>query len=298
MSAEERGRLDVDAEAVRPHRHRVGHHVLEDAGLEIPAGGVEPGRVRTERVEHLLHLVDGRAATRRAGWPGSPRPSRTGRRARLAVEEVAIAARPPPRSPAWAGRSRCPGRARPARARRRTGSARCRGCAADTGAPSTVTSGSSRCRPRSRCMKNGSSPVGDAVLAAALGVGEGAARAAPRRGDCGRAHGVDQPVAARSPRRRRDRPRRAPLGTGVERVDEHAGDRARARRSRCRAAAGRRARSAPATRRASPRPVVAPREARGRAARDRDARRERHGARAPAVRARPRAPPDTRGTPG
>ena len=33
----------------------IGHHVLEDAGLEVPAGGVEAGRVGAQRVEHLLH---------------------------------------------------------------------------------------------------------------------------------------------------------------------------------------------------------------------------------------------------
>ena len=56
---QEVGRLDVDAEPVGPHLGGVGHDVLEDAGLEVPAGGVQPGGVGAERVEHLLHLVRG-----------------------------------------------------------------------------------------------------------------------------------------------------------------------------------------------------------------------------------------------
>ena len=38
----------------------IGHDVLEDGGLEVPAGGVEAGRVGAELVEHLLHLVHAR----------------------------------------------------------------------------------------------------------------------------------------------------------------------------------------------------------------------------------------------
>ena len=55
---QERRGLDVHPEAVRPHRAGIGHHELEDARLEIPARRVEAGRVGSQRVEHLLHLVD------------------------------------------------------------------------------------------------------------------------------------------------------------------------------------------------------------------------------------------------
>ena len=53
-------RLDVHAEAVRPDHVRVGHDELQDARLEVPARRVEPGRVGAKRVQHLLHLIDGR----------------------------------------------------------------------------------------------------------------------------------------------------------------------------------------------------------------------------------------------
>ncbi len=56
---EERRGLDVHAEPIGPDRLGIPHDELEDAGLQIPAGGIEPRRIRAERVQHLLHLVHG-----------------------------------------------------------------------------------------------------------------------------------------------------------------------------------------------------------------------------------------------
>ena len=52
--------LDVHAVAVGPDLFGVGHDVLQDAGLQVPAGGVEAGGVGPQRVQHLLHRVHGR----------------------------------------------------------------------------------------------------------------------------------------------------------------------------------------------------------------------------------------------
>ena len=55
---EERRGLDVHAEAVGPDRLGVGHDELEDARLQVPAGGVQARGIGAERVEHLVHLPD------------------------------------------------------------------------------------------------------------------------------------------------------------------------------------------------------------------------------------------------
>jgi hypothetical protein len=81
--------LHVDTEAVGPDRFGIGHDVLEDGGLEVPARGIEAGRVRPQLVEHVLHLVhagqgfhehDG--ADGGVGQPRQPRPAQ--------VEQIAI----------------------------------------------------------------------------------------------------------------------------------------------------------------------------------------------------------------
>ena len=119
---------------------------------------LSPAAYGPERVEHLLHLRRPRAATRRGGSPRIVASFRNGRCRAARVEEVAVPGALLGALDLGQVEVDALPAARPGRAPGSRASARCPGCAAGTGSPSTVTSGSSRCRPRSRCMKNGSSP--------------------------------------------------------------------------------------------------------------------------------------------
>ena len=96
--------------------------------------------------------------------------------------------------------------------------------AADTGFPSMVTSGSSRCRPRSRCMKKGSGPSCTAVVATARLVVVRQAAADRLHAVLCRSHRVDQPVPRRVLVVVQVALRADAVDAGVEGVDEHGRD--------------------------------------------------------------------------
>ena len=53
------GGLDVHVEAVGPDRVRVRHHILQNAGLEVPASRVEPCRILAQGIKDFFHLEGG-----------------------------------------------------------------------------------------------------------------------------------------------------------------------------------------------------------------------------------------------
>ena len=57
--SQEIGGLDVHVETIGPDRSRVRHHVLQDAGLEVPAGRIESSRILSQGVKYLFHLEGG-----------------------------------------------------------------------------------------------------------------------------------------------------------------------------------------------------------------------------------------------
>ena len=219
---EEVGGLDIDAEAVRPYRRRVGHDVLENAGLEIPARGVETGRVGTQGVQHFLHLIgggerfdqddgadDGVAEKRQAGLAGreevTPEGGLVGRLQLGQVEVDALSAfglRP-------AGVEQGERRAENRRRYRLAVDRHVR--LVEMQAALTV-------------HEERQVAFGQAILAAAAGVGKGQ-RAFHRRQAvpcCGQ--GIDQPVAGGVFVIVQVAGGTRALGPRVQRVDEHVGD--------------------------------------------------------------------------